>query len=834
MNSQNPDDLADDNAPDEASADEAPAEDPSANTEMVATGMADSGPATTGMASTGMASTEGAATDAVAFDPFADSEGSETGESDPGEPGTEGVATSGSSTTGPQGRATSGGSPSSGRTSGRYVRTRSGPHQRLGAGLVPIPRIPPIDPVSAILTDPAVPENKRFCKKCKRPVGRSGPNGPGEPDGACSNCGTPYWFTPLLRPGDLVAGQYEIRGCLAHGGLGWIYLAIDHNVEDRWVVLKGLLQSGDAKAQAVAMAERRFLAEVSHPSIVKIYNFVEHINREGNPVGYIVMEYVGGTTLRHLVHNRRKDLGDNSACLPIEQAIVLVQETLKALSYLHATGLAYNDLKPENVMITDEGIKLIDLGAVASLESFGYIFGTPGFQAPELAQTGPTVASDIYTVGRTLAVLTARLPSQDGVYKPGLPSPESESLYRENEFFHRALLRATNPDHTQRFASADEMSSQLSGVLREVLAYKRGEPHPGMSTLFSPQRTTFGTDQAVRQTDVYIDGHMRDMHMEAREIVAALPIPLIDPLDPAASLLTATASSEPNEILDSIRKIRETTTSGDAETKHILDKSLAIPLAEVRAHLDLEEPEHAERILRKLRADKQHWRLDWYCAFTELLLGEFEHAFNHFETVLTALPGESAPKVALAATAELILDHWETDDDLTWHKFAEKYYRTVWRTDHNVISAAFGLARQLVHAGNRTGGVRALDQVPLSSRHYHIARLSSVMALIGGRPVEDITENELREAARRVEMVPETERRALQMRVVVLGVALDWIRSGRRARYPEPFLGVALNEEALRGSTERALRVLARNAPERRHRYRLIDLANAIRPRSLF
>lgn len=63
----------------------------------------------------------------------------------------------------------------------------------------------------------------------------------------------------------MVAGQYEIKGCLAHGGLGWVYLAVDHNVNERPVVLKGLVHSGDAEAQAIAMAERQFLAEVTHP-----------------------------------------------------------------------------------------------------------------------------------------------------------------------------------------------------------------------------------------------------------------------------------------------------------------------------------------------------------------------------------------------------------------------------------------------------------------------------------------------------------------------------------------------------------------------------------------
>ena len=68
-------------------------------------------------------------------------------------------------------------------------------------------------------------------------------------------------------------------GCLAHGGLGWIYLAVDRNVADRWVVLKGLLDTGDEDALAAAVAERQFLAEVEHPLIVEIYNFVQHLDQ---------------------------------------------------------------------------------------------------------------------------------------------------------------------------------------------------------------------------------------------------------------------------------------------------------------------------------------------------------------------------------------------------------------------------------------------------------------------------------------------------------------------------------------------------------------------------
>ena len=176
--------------------------------------------------------------------------------------------------------------------------------RRPGAGLVELPPVPYRDPADAILADPEVPERRRFCSRCDTPVGRGQDGAPGPTEGGCESCGSRFSFTPKLVPGDLVADQYEVRGCLAHGGLGWIYLAQDRNVHYRWVVLKGLLDSADPDALAATVSERRFLAEVSHPNIVEIYNFVRHGSGHRRP--YIVMEYVGGRSLRDIVVERRR------------------------------------------------------------------------------------------------------------------------------------------------------------------------------------------------------------------------------------------------------------------------------------------------------------------------------------------------------------------------------------------------------------------------------------------------------------------------------------------------------------------------------------------------
>jgi serine/threonine-protein kinase PknG len=209
------------------------------------------------------------------------------------------------------------------RTSNTSARSS---RKQLGAGLISVPELPSTEPEKAIIPNPMVPENKRFCSNCNNPLRRE--------KGFCSKCGQKYSFIPTLNPGDLVIGQYEVKGAIAYGGLGWIYLGFDKTLS-RYVVLKGLLNTEDASSAAVAVAERQFLAAVKHANIVGIYNFVNH---DGE--GLIVMEYVGGQTLKEI----RKTHGP----LPIAEAIAYIHRILGAFSYLHSLGLVYCDFKPDN------------------------------------------------------------------------------------------------------------------------------------------------------------------------------------------------------------------------------------------------------------------------------------------------------------------------------------------------------------------------------------------------------------------------------------------------------------------------------------------------------
>ncbi|MGW8726624.1 tetratricopeptide repeat protein [Streptomyces sp. NPDC055808] len=780
----------------------------------------------------------------------------------------------------------------SGAATSRSVSVRSSgaaasssARSRLGAGLVSVPGVPRPDPRSAVMERPEVPERKRFCSRsdCGAQVGRSRGDRPGRTEGFCTKCGHPYSFVPKLATGDIVRGQYEVMGCLAHGGLGWVYLAVDRAVSDRWVVLKGLLDTGDQDAMAAAISERRFLAEIEHSNIVRIYNFVEHLDqRTGSLDGYIVMEYVGGKSLKEIANERRDAIGKRDP-LPVEQACAYGIEALEALGHLHSRNLLYCDFKVDNAIQTEDQLKLIDMGAVRRMDDDeSAIYGTVGYQAPEVAEAGPSVASDLYTVARTLAVLTFDFQGYTNVYADSLPDPDNIDVFRQYESFYRFLVRATDPDPARRFASAQEMAEQLTGVLREVVALQTGRPRPALSTLFGTElRVTDTKLFAAQSGDVSrLGARQAPVGRRARKALAsaavpaaalasvpagapalpalaphtpglphpvtqgavpvqraegasggrpgaplltpldprgtslALPVPHVDPGDPNAGFLAGLMAAAPAELITALR-------SAPAD-------SIERRLRELRALLDMDERVSAGRALDALEADHpDDWRVVWYRGLASLAAGDNENAALSFDAVYDAFPGEPAPKLALGVCAEVLgqLDN------------AAEYYRLVWTTDPSYVSAAFGLARVQLAAGDRTSAVRTLESVPEASIHYTAARVAAVRARLRSRAPRDPLIGDLLAAAAQVEALDafglDPVRRE-QLATEVLGTALDWVLSGSTGagQGRTVLLGSDVDERGLRFGLERSYRVLARLAQRGEERIDLVERANRFRPRT--
>ncbi|MFK3979592.1 tetratricopeptide repeat protein [Micromonospora sp. NPDC050397] len=707
---------------------------------------------------------------------------------------------------------TAGSTPSAAMTrgtassSGRTGATGTG-RGRLGAGLLDVPRMPRRDPTSAVLTDPQVPESRRFCGKCGHPVGRGRDGRPGLVEGFCPNDRTPYSFRPGLEPGTAVADRYEVLGTIAYGGLGWIYLARDRNVgdevSDRWVVLKGLIDSGDADATAAAITERRFLVEVDHPAIVKIYDFVSHPDpRTSERVGYIVMEYVGGRSLRD-VYLGQPVVGGSRQPLPLPHVIAYALEILPAFGYLHERGLLYCDFKPDNVLHADDRVTLVDLGAVRRVDdNVSAVWGTVGYQAPEVERTGPSVTSDLYTLARSMAVLSFDFRGFTSTYVDKLPDAATVPLLAREESYHRFLRRATHREPGRRFGDAAEMAEQLLGVLRQVLSGADGVPRPSVSAQFTGERRAFGT----RAGQVDADGSGYDTVPDGASIAAGLPVPQVDPADPAAGLLATVQTADPQVLAEALASLGATGTEA--------------ALAVVRARIASGDLATARTELAAVDAGGD-WRVDWYGGLIALAGGDPATARRAFESVYDTLPGELAPQLALAATAELVGDG----------AAARTFYERVWHTDRAYVSAAFGLARILSALGDRAGAVAILDTVPESSSHSGLAQIAAVRARLGAE-VARLAEAELLDVSSRVERLGlDVERRAW-LTIETLRAALDWVRAGNAGA--GRVLSHTLSERELRFGLERAYRVLSKVAADQETRIGLVDRANAVRPRTWF
>jgi serine/threonine-protein kinase PknG len=686
-----------------------------------------------------------------------------------------------------------------GRTSGRVdvsrlttrsTHTGSGTSRRsrVGAGVIDIEPVATVDPATVVMADPSVPEHRRFCTRCGNAVGRGQGDRPGRTSGFCPNCGARFDFTAKLHAGDLVAGQYDVAGALAHGGMGWIYLARDRNVSGRWCVLKGLLDTADPDAAEAAVAEQRFLAEVRHPAIVGIHNFVQH---EGQ--GYIVMEYVGGPSLKQLAKQRREQgLGP----MPVPQAAAYMLAVLPAFAYLHDHGLIYCDFKPDNVIHEGDNVKLIDLGGVRREDDHdAAIFGTVGYQAPEVPHTGPTVASDLYTVGRALAVLILDWPGWTTTEVDRLPDRAAHEPLVEHDCLWRFLQRACAPDPADRFVDADEMADALHGVLSQVAAAEDGQPRPRTSTRYSPPRPR-------------LDGLSWQ----------ALPSPLLPNHPRLANRVAGVAEGDPEAVASMV-------TEGE-------DLSWADIATVARAQCELGNHKQADSVIGQLDASAPEASesvavvdnaRSYLHGVSALAAGDAARAARFFDDAYTTAPGEAACALALAVALLASGDRARLEE-------AADLYEQVAVADPSWVAALAGLGASLTALGRPVEAARVLAAVP--STHP----LRSEALTMACRVMEQGSYDSVVAAAagERVRAVPPGARNAAEagLAAALYSAALAALQRGEKIGGQVG--AVDSSPASLSRGAEQALLSLADATPDPARRHELLDAAARTRPWSVW
>ncbi len=471
--------------------------------------------------------------------------------------------------------------------------------------------------------------------------------------------------------------------------------------------------------------------------------------------GYTVMEYVGGESLKEILQQRREDNNGVIAPMPVDQALAYVLAILPAFAYLHDHNLLFCDFKPENVIQQGDGVKLIDLGGVRRTDDLtSAIFGTVGYQAPEVAEVGPSVASDIYTIGRTLATLVLDFRGNTTTYVASLPPVADTPVFQQYDSFYRLLAKACALDPADRFATADEMRTQLLGVLREVVAADAG---PGNPALHSAASVLFEAPVA--------DVASRPLAWDE------LPTLRRDDHDPMASWLAGVNVVDPDARLAALADAPEDT--------------VEVRLARARAAIEAERFDVLRDTIATILADDPwEWRAAWIGGLGELAQGDPVAARASFNAVYGQVPGELAPKLALAAACEL-----SGEPDI-----AESLYVICARTDANYTApAAFGLMRVREARGDLDGALHALDLVgPTRGSYVESRTLRAHLLAASGRGLPALAD-----AMASVSTVAIAPRERAELAVGVLRSALDTVT----ASGPEPttrIAGVPADEPALR------------------------------------
>ncbi|RUR01974.1 Stk1 family PASTA domain-containing Ser/Thr kinase [Labedella endophytica] len=283
--------------------------------------------------------------------------------------------------------------------------------------------------------------------------------------------------------GRLIDGRYLVRSRIARGGMATVYLATDQRLERRVAikVMHGHL-SDDSTFKNRFIQEARSAARLANPHVVSVFD-----QGQDSDMAYLVMEYLPGITLRELLAER--------GILSAQQVVDIMDAVLTGLAAAHRAGIVHRDVKPENVLLADDGrIKISDFGlaraASANTATGQALLGTIAYLSPELVTRGiADTRSDIYALGIMMyEMLTGEQPykgeqpmqiayqhANDSVPRPSARNPEVPDELDD------LVLWATERDPEQRPSTAGELLERLHEIERQL----------GLNVSVSSQSTTF-------------------------------------------------------------------------------------------------------------------------------------------------------------------------------------------------------------------------------------------------------------------------------------------------------------------------------------------------------
>ena len=279
--------------------------------------------------------------------------------------------------------------------------------------------------------------------------------------------------------GKRLDGRYEIHELLGVGGMAYVYKAYD-NIEKRWVAIKILKEelAGNSDFLRRFRNESKAIAVLSHPNIVKVYDV-----SFGDRIQYIVMEYIDGITLKQYIEQQGE--------IKWREALYFTVQILRALQHAHEKDIIHRDIKPQNIMLLEDGtIKVTDFGIARFSQAetqtmTDKAIGSVHYIAPEQARGGYiNDKADIYSVGVMLyEMLTGQLPFvADNAVSVAImqmqaePTPPSRINPSIPKGLEEITMHAMEKNPAQRFPSAADMLEDVERFRRNPeIVFRYGE-----------------------------------------------------------------------------------------------------------------------------------------------------------------------------------------------------------------------------------------------------------------------------------------------------------------------------------------------------------------------
>ena len=294
--------------------------------------------------------------------------------------------------------------------------------------------------------------------------------------------------------GRLLDDRYLIESVIGEGGMAMVYKAMDNRL-NRYVAVKVMREdmAADEEFRRRFCAESQAVAMLSHPNIVAVYD-VSH----SDAMEYIVMELVEGITLKQYMEKK--------GALLWKEALHFSKQIVKALSHAHERGIIHRDIKPQNVMLLQDGtIKVGDFG-IAALEnelnegSQGQAIGSIHYIAPEQARGEyPDARSDLYSLGVVMYEMLTGVQPYTGdtlgeiavKHMNADPEPIHEIAGDVPQELERITLKAMSADITQRYQTANEMLEDMDSFTQsQLVVEEEEEPAPSEETAVAPIRSS--------------------------------------------------------------------------------------------------------------------------------------------------------------------------------------------------------------------------------------------------------------------------------------------------------------------------------------------------------